>query len=95
MGACHALEIPFVFGSLDAPTQDRFVGTGPEVEALSANMMEAWVAFARSGSPSHEGIGNWPAYDGEKRSTMIFDSPPEVIDDPLRDEREALGALLN
>ncbi|MFQ5382722.1 MAG: carboxylesterase/lipase family protein, partial [Dehalococcoidia bacterium] len=91
MGSCHALEIPFVFGSLDAPTQDRFAGTGPEVEALSSNMMEAWLSFARSSSPGHEGIGHWPAYDAEQRATMVFDSPPEVVDDPLGEERRALA----
>ena len=33
--ACHALEIPFVFGTLDAPFQDRFAGKGAAVTALS------------------------------------------------------------
>ena len=28
LSACHALEIPFVFGTIDAPLQDRFAGTG-------------------------------------------------------------------
>ena len=93
LGSCHALEMPFVFGTLDAPTQDRFAGTGPLVEGLSANMMEAWLAFARSGDPSHEGIGPWPAYDSESRPTMMFDAESRVESDPFGEERRAIEAL--
>jgi len=90
MGSCHALEMPFVFGTLDAPTQDRFAGTGPEVEALSRNMMDAWLAFARTGNPAHEGIGEWPAYDDATRPTMIFDRQSCLASDPFGEERQAL-----
>lgn len=86
-GACHALEMPFVFGTLEAPTQDRFAGTGPAVERLAANMMDAWIAFARSGDPSHPGIGRWPAYDADARPTLVFDVESRVVADPLADER--------
>jgi para-nitrobenzyl esterase len=94
-GACHALEMPFVFGTLNAPTQDRFAGTGPDVERLSANMMGAWLAFARSGDPSHAGVGTWPAYNGATRPTMIFDSDSRVADDPLPEERCAVAEALS
>ncbi|MEJ5220580.1 MAG: carboxylesterase family protein, partial [Tepidiforma sp.] len=94
MGACHALEMPFVFGTLDAPGQDRFAGTGPDVERLSANMMDAWIAFARSGDPSHEGIGRWEAYDAEQRPTMVFDRESGLERDPYAEERRAAESLL-
>src|SRR5204862_1095820 len=45
LGACHALEIPFVFGQLDAPGMAVFAGSGPEAAELSRNMQEAWLAF--------------------------------------------------
>jgi para-nitrobenzyl esterase len=93
LGACHALEMPFVFGTLDAPGQDRFAGTGPEVERLSANMMDAWIAFARTGDPSHEGIGRWEPYDVETRPTMVFDRESRLEDDPYSEERLAAAAL--
>ena len=32
LGACHALELPFVFGNLDAPQQERFAGKVPRCE---------------------------------------------------------------
>lgn len=94
LGACHALELPFVFGTLDAPTQERFAGRGPDVERLSVNMMGAWLAFARSGNPGHEGIGPWPAFDTETFSTMVFDRKSGVEHDPFGEERRAVGALL-
>jgi para-nitrobenzyl esterase len=60
LGACHTLDLPFVFGTLDAPGMPELAGTGPEVEALSADVRAAWLAFARTGNPSHPGIGEWP-----------------------------------
>ncbi len=94
LGACHALEMPFVFGTLHAPTQDRFAGKGPDAEQLSAQMMDAWIAFARNGDPSHGDIGPWPLYDGEQRLTMRFGRQSGVAVDPLVDERRALSRLL-
>ena len=94
LGACHALEMPFVFGTTGAPGQDRFAGSGPDVARLSANMMDAWLSFARSASPGHEGIGAWPAYDARTRSTMVFDLHSRAESDPFSEEREAVEALL-
>jgi para-nitrobenzyl esterase len=83
-----------VFGTLDAPTQDRFAGTGPVVEELSRSMMDAWLGFARNGDPSHAGIGAWPAYDTQRRSTMLFGSTSAVQDAPFDAERAAWDGLL-
>lgn len=93
LGSCHALEMPFVFGTTNAPTQDRFAGSGPAVEQLSANLMDAWLAFARTGSPAHEGIGPWPAFDAATRPTMIFDTRCGVEADPFGEERIAIESL--
>jgi para-nitrobenzyl esterase len=95
LGSCHALEMPFVFGTTKAPTQDRFAGSGPEVDRLSANMMDAWLSFARTRSPGHEGIGEWPAYNAAARPTMIFDRESGLQDDPFGEERTAIEALIS
>lgn len=95
LGSCHALEMPFVFGTTGAPTQDKFAGTGPAVEQLSANMMDAWLSFARSASPGHEGIGPWPAFDASARPTMVFDLACGVQPDPFGEERRAIEPLLS
>jgi para-nitrobenzyl esterase len=93
LGACHSLEMPFVFGSLDAPTQDRFAGTGPDVEALSARMMDAWTSFARSGNPSHAGIGGWDPYTEDDRCTMVFGPETGRATAPFEAERAAWAAI--
>ncbi len=93
LGSCHALEMPFVFGTLDAPTQDRFAGKGLDADNLSHNMMDAWIAFAGYADPSHPGIGNWRPFEGDKRHTMVFARECELKQDPFAKERVAIEEL--
>ncbi|MFI5317413.1 MAG: carboxylesterase/lipase family protein [Myxococcota bacterium] len=94
LGSCHALELPFVFGTLSAPTMDRFAGKGPEADLLAARMMDSWIAFARSGQPAHPGLPAWPAYDLARRPTLVFDRSCELAHGPLDAERAAWDAIL-
>ena len=87
LGACHALELPFVFGTLGHPMLRPFAGKGPAAEALAARIQDAWIAFAHRGDPSHEGIGRWPAYDAGTRPTMILDGECRVEAAPREPER--------
>jgi para-nitrobenzyl esterase len=84
LGACHALEIGFVFGNYN----DMFCGSGPEADKLARCMQDAWLAFARTGDPSCESIGKWPVY-GKKRMTMILDRNCHVEAAPYEEERQA------
>jgi para-nitrobenzyl esterase len=84
LGACHALELGFVFGLLD----DNFSGSGPEAQALAKNIQDAWLTFARTGDPSCEGLGKWPVYN-ESRETMILDKECTVVAAPYDEERHA------
>ena len=61
LGACHFLEVPFVFGTLDGPGVDAVVGRTAETEALSAAVRRAWTSFARSGTPELP-AQSWPEY---------------------------------
>jgi para-nitrobenzyl esterase len=38
--------------------------------------------LARTGNPNHRGMPHWPAYAGDTRATMYFDTPCEVRNDP-------------
>jgi para-nitrobenzyl esterase len=82
LGACHALEIGFVFGEYDA----LFCGTGPDADKLADCMQKAWLAFAKTGDPSNECTGKWPVY-GQKRNTMIFNKHTRVETAPYDEER--------
>jgi para-nitrobenzyl esterase len=95
LGSCHALEMPFVFGTLGAPTQDKFAGTGADVERLSREMMDSWLSFAGAGDPAHPSIAPWSQYEAEKRPTMIFGTRASGQEnDPLGEERAAIEALM-
>ena len=87
IGACHGLELPFVFGTLDSKGADAFAGSGPSAESLATTIQDAWLAFARTGDPG------WPAYDQTTRATMLLGEKPEVVDDPLSAERSAWDGL--
>lgn len=92
LGACHALDLPFVFGTYRAPLQDRFAGSGPVVEALSETIMRTWLSFAEHGTPSH--LPDFRGYDLTERPTMLFDAECRLALDPLGAERAAWDGLL-
>jgi len=79
-GTFHACEIAFVFDN--AGLCVRQTGGAPPALALSRNVSQAWVHFARSGNPNHAGLPRWPAYDAANHATMFFDSPCFVRNNP-------------
>jgi len=88
LGACHVIEIGFVFGTHARPEVADFFGTGPDAEALAAAMMNSWIEFAKTGDPG------WPRYDATRRATMIFGSgAPHVVEDPAKGRRLAWAAV--
>jgi para-nitrobenzyl esterase len=93
LGACHAIELPFVFGTLDAPGMDRFSGAGPEAERLAERTMDAWLAFARHGRPGHAGLPEWDTYDTARRATLWLDRESSLVDGPMDAERAAWERL--
>jgi para-nitrobenzyl esterase len=87
----HCIEIPFAMQNVwQLP---EMVGTGPELQPLADKVSGAWVAFARSGNPSHPGIPKWPIYNATERQTMHIDNEWAVVNDPDREERLALAPL--
>ncbi len=69
LGSCHALDIPFAFGTHnDAPD---FAGSGPDADALANRMMDIWTAFARTGNPSVNGL-EWPSYEPPARAQVML-----------------------
>jgi para-nitrobenzyl esterase len=82
LGSCHALEIGFVFGNYD----DTFCGSGPDADALSHKIQDAWTSFARTGDPTCKSIGKWAPY-GNHRTTMILDKECRLEDAPYEEER--------
>ena len=51
LGACHAIDLPFTFGNLDAPGMPAFAGGGGRAEALARDWMDSICAFRADGRP--------------------------------------------
>jgi para-nitrobenzyl esterase len=93
LGSCHALEIPFVFDNLHKGGVEML--TGPDAPQSVADAVHAaWIAFARTGSPAHEALPDWPAYDHDGRATMHFGVPCHLEHDPAPTERLAWEGVL-
>ena len=85
LGACHGIDLPFVFGAVRFPAVAAFAGGGAEAEDLAWGVEHAWTTFARRGDPSCDPLGEWPAWDPERRPTMVLGREAKAVDAP-RDE---------
>ncbi|MFE0704142.1 carboxylesterase/lipase family protein [Streptomyces sp. NPDC058872] len=82
LGACHALELGFVFDSLDLPETRAL--TGPDApHGLAAAVHAAWVAFAATGDPG------WRAWDPGRPVMTFGPGLPSLVEAPREAERRA------
>jgi para-nitrobenzyl esterase len=83
-GAAHAVDV--------APSMHdiRFPLSGPNAEnlRLADQLASAWVSMATTGNPNNPRTPNWPVYDAQKRTTMVYGDPSNAVDDPRRAFRE-------
>ena len=79
LGSCHALDIPFTFGTVTNPAISGYSGSGRAVFSLSEAMQRSWLAFARTGDPSCDAVGDWPEYGSGQRPTMVI-GPGGLLD---------------
>ncbi len=89
-GACHALDVGFIFGNLN----EEFHGCTPEAWRLAGHMQDAWIAFAKTGDPSCPSLGKWPRY-GKERNMMVFSGKSRVETAPYELERAAWDGIPN
>jgi para-nitrobenzyl esterase len=73
-GACHALDVPLVFGSYGEGSSLMLTGPEPPAGfvALGDLMRREWLAFAACGTPG------WSAYGTGHRTTRVYDLQPDV-----------------
>ncbi|WP_043263351.1 carboxylesterase family protein [Streptomyces sp. CT34] len=78
LGACHSLDLPLAFGTLDSPTGRDLVGDPPTpgARAVSRELQQAWVRFATTGD------SGWPAYTPDRRLTRVLDAEPTTAPYP-------------
>jgi para-nitrobenzyl esterase len=89
LGSCHALELGFMFGTHKHEGMPEFCGAGPAADLLAETMMDAWLAFARTGDPSSSGVGKWPTHTARERATMILGEKSAIANAPYEAERRA------
>lgn len=79
LGACHGLEIGFVFDTLHTPDAVALAGYDAPRE-LAGSMHAAWVRFAASGDPG------WPGWDASRPVMRFGPGAPAVVRAPRDDE---------
>ncbi|MFE2015508.1 carboxylesterase/lipase family protein [Streptomyces sp. NPDC059491] len=85
LGACHALELGFVFDTLDLPETRAL--TGPDApRELATAMHAAWTAFAATGDPG------WRAWDAARPVMTFGPGAPSLVEAPREAERLAWDA---
>ncbi|MET7378906.1 carboxylesterase family protein [Streptomyces sp. NPDC005526] len=82
LGACHALELGFVFDTGHVPESRKLAGEGAPQELADA-MHAAWVRFAAEGDPG------WEVWDAAHPVRIFGDGPPYTALGP-RDAELAL-----
>jgi para-nitrobenzyl esterase len=88
LGACHALELGFLFGT----DEEKCIGTGPAADQLAREIQDAWLSFARTANPSCESLGTWPIY-GQDKETMILGRESGLQRAPYEQERRAWDSV--
>lgn len=81
LGSCHALDVPFAFDNLGAPGADMFTGDGPERQDVADAFASEIVGLAAHGHPS------WAQFDIDRRTTLVLNSPINLVDAPEDDIR--------
>lgn len=85
-GACHCLELPFVFGNLDAWNAPMLKGASEEdLLRLRKTMQGFWGTFFRFESPDEE---EWQEYTLEGERIKCFDNVNDLMmDEPCYGEK--------
>nr|WP_202527367.1 carboxylesterase family protein [Streptomyces sp. SID486] len=78
LGACHAVDVPFVFDNLADPGFAPLLG-GAQPQHIADSTHAAWVSFATTGDPG------WPAHREPGGTVHRFGAPPDDTHAPLAD----------
>jgi para-nitrobenzyl esterase len=92
IGARHAGEIEYVFGSLDSRSG---VPWEPVDRTLSDAMTSYWAAFARTGEPAAKGLPKWPRYGSGNGRTLHLDVTIKAQPEARRPRYEALDRYMS
>ncbi|MFE4453021.1 carboxylesterase/lipase family protein [Streptomyces sp. NPDC056796] len=82
-GACHSLDVPLAFGTMDSSTGKQLLGDepAPEAVAVSRELQRAWARFAATGRPG------WSAYDPDRQLTRVLATGSRTVPYPEQASR--------
>jgi para-nitrobenzyl esterase len=86
LGACHGVEIPFVFDTAGGADLEPRLGSQPS-QTTASRVHQVWVDFITRGAPG------WAPYDPETRTTGLLTDVVTVADDPAGRERAAWDGI--
>ncbi len=86
LGACHAVEIPFVFDTIHLEQSAGLIGDHPS-RAVADQTHATWVNFISTGDPG------WAPYSSTVRTTGILTDSVAAVEDPNGDERALWDAI--
>lgn len=84
-GAPHTVDIGYVFRNLDRP--GAMPGEAVASQRVCDEISGAFVALARSGTPQHVGLTDWPQYRIPARETLTLGTQTRAERDPRGRER--------
>jgi para-nitrobenzyl esterase len=84
LGAAHASEIPFVFGTL--PVWQERQKYNESDQQYAPLMQQYWTNFAKTGDPNGAGLPKWPKFDATARAYLDFTDAGPVAKAGLRRE---------
>ena len=93
VGAAHATELPYVWGTLGAPKDVTLkLGGARTAKAVSKRIRTRWVNFAATAKPAGPlGEPEWMPYQEADRACLIIDRTDRVVYDADADARNAWG----
>lgn len=83
LGACHGLEVPFVFGTARRGALAPLLGAVPGAGSTIRRLQSAWCLFARDARPGDE--RRWPAASAGAGPILVFHNAGaslEAVPDP-------------
>lgn len=87
VGAAHASELPYVFGTLSAAgrgaSQSNYDATDT---AVSGQIQQYWTNFAKTGNPNGSSLPQWPKFDSAARAYLDLTANGPVAREGLRRE---------
>ena len=90
VGAVHASDLPYVFGTLDKGVPYSLPPPIPPTVIsdidwqVSKVMQQYWTNFAKTGNPNGAGLPEWPRYDASSRAYIQFTAAGPVLKAALR-----------